>query len=422
MVRQLRRSLTLGFSSLVKHPLRSLLTMLGIVFGVGAVVAMLAIGEGASFESQERIKNLGSRNIIVRSVKPSEDEKKDRQGIASAVYGLTHADARRIESAVPGVEAVLPIRETRQDLWRGSRHLDGRLWGTVPEYLDVTGQRLSDGRFFNAVDMERRAPVCVIGSRVRERLFPYEDPVGSILKVGGDYYRVVGVLRAAGGGAGETGRVADNSTAVLIPFTTARERFGKTILKITSGSFEAETVELHQLFIRVRRVEEVASVSRVIRHVLDSYHPRPDVEMIVPLQLLEEIRRNARMFSLVLGMIAAISLLVGGIGIMNIMLATVTERTREIGIRRALGAKKRDIVVQFLSETVVLSVVGGLLGLGVGLAIPMGVTWLTGMKVIFKLWAMALAFCISVLVGLVFGIYPAWRAADMDPIQALRHE
>jgi putative ABC transport system permease protein len=193
-------------------------------------------------------------------------------------------------------------------------------------------------------------------------------------------------------------------------------------LKIKAGSFERETVELNLIFVKVGKIEDVIPVAEVIRGLLKKYHQKMDYEIIVPLKLLEEIQRNARMFSLVLGMIAAISLLVGGIGIMNIMLANVTERTREIGIRRALGAKKRDIIVQFMSETLVLSLGGGILGLGVGVALPLVIQWITGMKVIFALWALILAFSISAIAGLISGIYPAIRAANLDPIVALRHE
>ncbi len=419
----LKRNLKLGFKNLARHLTRSILTMLGIVFGVAAVVAMLAIGEGASYESQERIKSLGSQNIIIKSVQPPEETKArpPSHGIASAIYGLTYADAERMQATLPGIDVVMPIRETRQDIWNRDRKIDGLVRAAVPWYLQVTGQRLHGGRFISHVDMHARAAVCVIGSAVKRKLFPYENPLGRIIKIGKDYYRVVGVMQPILSGAGEAGLVTDNNAEVYIPFTTARARFGKTILKVSAGSFEAETVELHLIFVKVTDMERVLPLAEMIETLLARYHPRRDYEIIIPLKLLEEIRRSARMFSIVLGMIAAISLLVGGIGIMNIMLANVTERTREIGIRRALGAGKRDITIQFLSETVVLSVVGGVLGLGLGVTLPLLIALFTGLKVLFTAWSLLLSFGISAAVGLVFGIYPAWRAANLDPIQALRH-
>ena len=421
---RLKRTFKLGFKSLLRHLLRSILTMLGIVFGVGAVVAMLAVGEGASYESQERIKRLGSQNIIIRSVKPPEEEtgSSSGHGMQVAVYGLTYRDAERFQSTVPGSEIVIPVREIRNDIWREHRKINGRVLGTVPWYFKTVGQELRKGRFLNTVDMHNRDPVCVIGHGISEKLFPYEDPIDRKIKVGPDFYRVVGILQPSGGGTEETSIITDTNSAVLLPLTTARSRFGKTILERKAGSFEAETVELHMIIVKVDNISNVLPASEVIQNLLKRYHDKQDWEMIVPLQLLEEIRRSARMFSLVLGTIAAISLLVGGIGIMNIMLASVTERTREIGIRRALGAKKRDIIVQFLSETVVLSLFGGVLGLGVGIVLPLLIEFFTGMKVIFTLWSLILAFTISAMIGVVFGMYPARRAADMDPIEALRHE
>ncbi len=428
---RLKRILKLGGKSLLRHMLRSMLTMLGIVFGVGAVVAMLAVGEGASYESQERIKRLGSQNIIIRSVKPPEEQAGTtgtaRHGLQATAYGLTYADAERIRFTVPGVEVLVPVREVRRDIRHGKWKINGRVLGTVPWYLETLGQEVQKGRFLSSVDMRRRATVCVIGLEVSKKLFPYEDPIGKRVRIAGtmlsrDVYQVVGVLEPSTGGTAETSAITDTSSAVFIPITTARSRFGRTDVERSSDSIKAETVELHMIVVKVKDVNKVVWASEMIKRLLERYHDKQDYEMIVPQQLLEAIKRSARMFSLVLGMIAAISLLVGGIGIMNIMLASVTERTREIGIRRALGAKRRDIIVQFLTETVVLSLCGGVLGLGVGIALPLLIELFTGMKVIFTLWSLVLAFSISALVGLIFGIYPASRAANMDPIEALRHE
>jgi putative ABC transport system permease protein len=426
----LHKTLKLGVNSLLRHLLRSVLTMLGIVFGVGAVVAMLAVGEGASYESQQRIKRLGSDNIIIKSVKPPEDQQQSastsrRGGITANEYGLTYDDAEMIQAAIPSVKVVLPMRNIRQQISNGARSIDGQVIATVPWYLETTNQRIAKGRFIKSEDMHQSATVCVIGTDIVKRLFPFEDPIGKSVRMGGSYYNVIGVMQLESStkeAPGEAGLMTDINSAVIIPRTTAMSRFGKTIVDVKANSISAETVELHQITVKVNSVDDVLPVSGIIQRMLDKHHPKKDYEMIVPLELLHEIERSARMFTIVLGMIAALSLLVGGIGIMNIMLASVTERTREIGIRRALGAKRRDIVIQFLSETVLLSIIGGVLGLGVGFVIPVLIKTFTGMNVIFSGWSPPLAFSISAIVGLVFGIYPAYRAAHMDPIEALRHE
>jgi putative ABC transport system permease protein len=306
--------------------------------------------------------------------------------------------------------------------------MDGHVIATAPWYLSNTNsQHLKPGgRFISSVDMDERANVCVIGSDVVRKVFPAENPLGKALKVGSGYYIVVGMMQADTSTKQDSKSAGDVATdinsSVIIPLETAKERLGTMTGEQTAGSISFETVELHQIIVKVNDINQVLPVSQVVQGLIKKYHSKQDYEMVVPLELLKEIEKNARMFTLVLGMIAAISLLVGGIGIMNIMLASVTERTREIGIRRALGAKKRDIVVQFLSETVVLSLFGGVLGLGVGILIPVIIRSITGMHVIFTAWSLILSFSISAVVGLVFGIYPAYRAANMDPIEALRHE
>jgi len=425
----LHKTLKLGVNSLLRHLLRSVLTMLGIVFGVGAVVAMLAVGEGASYESQQRIKRLGSDNIIIKSVKPPDDQQSGTSGhgISAIEYGLTYDDAEIIQASIPSVKVVLPVRDIPKQIHHGARVIEnGRVIATVPWYLGTTNQRVQTGRFITSRDVHDNATVCVIGTDIVKQLFPCENPIGKSIKVSGCYYIVVGVMAletSTKQSSGEAAVITDVNSAVIIPLTTALSRFGKTIVDIKSSSFSAETVELHQITVKVDNVNDVVPVAGMVQAILKkNHHDRKDYQMIVPLELLHEIESNARMYTIVLAIIAALSLLVGGIGIMNITLASVTERTREIGIRRALGAKRRDIVIQFLSETVLLSIIGGVLGLGVGFVIPILIKTFTGMNVIFSGWSPPLAFSISAIVGLVFGIYPAYRAANMDPIEALRHE
>jgi len=430
----LRRSFWLGVRSLWQHRLRSLLTVLGIVFGVCSVIAMLAVGEGASSEAQEQIRRLGSNNIILRSVKPASEDRPSAGTSRVLSYGLTYADVNQIEATIPGVRVILPARIVRKEIWNGTRRIDAEILGTVPNYIDLHGLQLAGGRYIADTDMRSRANIAVLSAEAATELFPIDDPVGRAVRVDRDYYQVVGVLgqtahratASSGGffGGGDDSSALDAPTAmrIFIPLTSARSRFGEIIMRRSAGSFEAERVELHEATVQVDNQEEVEEIALIVSDILTKNHRRQDYEIIVPLELLRQAERTKQIFNIVLGAIAAISLIVGGIGIMNIMLASVTERTREIGIRRALGAKRRDIILQFLIETVILSGAGGVIGVILGVIIPFGIEYFAEMRTIVTPWAPGLAFSISALVGIVFGIYPAIRAADMDPVEALRHE
>ena len=425
---RLKRVVRLGVKSLWLHKLRSLLTVLGIVFGVCSVIAMLAIGEGASFEAQEQIKNLGSQNIILRSVKPPEEQKVSDKGSQSYVlqYGLTYSDIKRIKSTIPGVTVVVPGRIMREYVWNISRRMDCEIMGTVPWYPQMRNHHVARGRFFTDKEMDDKANVCVLGAGMVQSLFPLDSPLGKDVRVGGDYYEVIGVMEPIGKSVQQTDATQDNTKAaadrMFIPLETAKTRYGEILRKIRSGSFEQERVQLHEVTVKVNKLEQVVPVADAIKQVMERNHKKKDYDIEVPLEKLRQAERTKQIFNIVLGSIAAISLLVGGIGIMNIMLASVTERTREIGIRRALGAKRRDIIAQFLVETVMLSGAGGVMGVLLGVTIPWFVSHFAGMKTIIVLWSPMIAFTISGLVGVVFGIYPALRAARMDPVEALRHE
>ena len=426
---QLVSTIKLGIKSLLLHKLRSGLTMLGIIFGVCSVIAMLAIGEGASYEAQEAIKNLGSNNIIIRSLKPPEDNKEAGGTRGRELnYGLTYDDGARIYSTIPGVHRVLPMRIIRENVRFNENYLPCQVIGTTPIYPEIAGVSVVRGRFICDTDELHQQNVCAITTGLANRLFPYQDPLTQAVKVDGVYYRVVGLVQEQAttdqrSQAGEMeGEPLDNN--IYIPMSTSRSRIGELILKrVTSGfGVEAERVELHQITVQMKDTEAVEIADAQIKTLLNRFHDQNDYEIIVPLQLLRQAEQTKRIFNIVLGSIAAISLLVGGIGIMNIMLATVTERTREIGVRRALGAKKRDITTQFLVETVVLSIGGGLVGVLVGVATPFIVSNLTDMITIVTFWSVLLAFSISGAIGIAFGIYPASAAAKLDPIEALRHE
>ena len=419
----------LGLKSLKLHKLRAALTMLGIIFGVCSVIAMLAIGEGASYEAQEAIKKLGSNNILLRSLKPPDQARAQNTGGPRGMqlkYGLTYEDAGRLLSTVPGIVRVLPMRIIRENVRFQRNEVPCQVIGTLPFYPEVTGATLARGRFLSTMDDEHMENVCVITTGLARRLFPYQDPLSHAVRIDAFYYQVIGIVqeRSQPDQRSQSGKMEgqplDNN--VYIPLNTSRTRFGDILIRRSAGSFEAEEVQLHQVTVQMRDLHAVETADPQIKALLSRFHDQNDYEIIVPLQLLRQAEQTKRIFNIVLGSIAAISLLVGGIGIMNIMLATVTERTREIGIRRALGAKKADIMMQFLVETVVLAIGGGLIGVCIGIIAPVLVSHLTTMKTIVTLWSVLLAFGISGAIGIVFGLYPAKSAADLDPIEALRHE
>ena len=421
------RTVQLGIKSLLLRKMRSMLTMLGIIFGVCSVIAMLAIGEGASYEAQQAIKKLGSNNIIIRSIKPPEDTKASSGTRSFAVeYGLTYKDAGRIQSTLQGVKRVLPMRIIRENVRFNQNNVPCQIIGTHPIYPEIVGIDIVRGHFPSDTDETHMNNVCALTVGLAERLFPYQDPLVEEVRVGADYYRVVGLVREKGSEqrrpqAGGTAPGQPLDSNIYIPLSTAKSRFGETIFRRSAGSFEAERVQLHQIIVQLAEVDDVESAVPQMEAMLLKFHEKRDYEMIVPLQLLRQAEQTKRIFNVVLGSIAAISLLVGGIGIMNIMLATVTERTREIGIRRALGATKKDIITQFLVETMVLSVGGGLIGVVLGIVAPLVVSHLTGMKTIITPLSVVIAFGISGAVGIIFGLYPASRAAALSPIEALRH-
>jgi len=414
-----RRVLRLGILNIWRHRLRSLLTILGIVFGVCSVIAMLAIGEGASHEAQEQIRRLGSQNIIINSVQPPQSGTINADTSQMNEYGLTYKDAKRIKDTIPNVRVIVPSRTIRADVTYRTKRLDADAIGTVPIFAQISNMNVAAGRFFNEMEAADKKNVCVLSTSLAQRLFAFENPVGKTVKIRGNYFTVIGVVEEVS----SANKSEELSTLHLyIPITTAAAHFGDIIMTAGEGSFKVEKVELHQLIVKVGSIADVMGVAEIIREILGRFHKNADYEVIVPLELLNQAKRTKRIFSIVLGSIAAISLLVGGIGIMNIMLATVTERTREIGIRRALGARRRDIIAQFLTETVLLSGCGGTVGLILGILLPFLITRFAGIETIIRVWSLVCAFGISILIGLIFGIYPAYRAAIMNPISALRHE
>ncbi len=422
MLRGSFRTARLGVKSLLMHRLRSFLTVLGLLFGVASVIAMLAVGEGASFAALEQLKALGPTNLMVRSQRPPETaETISGSRWQTFAYGLTYEDATRIRTLIDDANRVVSVRETPHSLRKGYRWASSIVVGTEVPYLDLMSLELEEGRWLSPVDIDRSKNVAVLGHGLAETLFPIENPIGSTVQAGMTRFTVIGMLAGLGREASPGGVALDD--CMFVPVSTSRARFGDEIRKRSMGSEERTRVELHEIKLQMPTTDDVIPTSLLLEDMLEiGRRAKDDVKLIVPLELLRQREATAQIFNIVLGSIAVISLLVGGIGIMNVMLATVTERTREIGVRRALGARRSNIIAQFLVETSVLSACGGVLGVALGLLIPQIISHVSGNLTIVRVDHVLLAFGISTAVGVGFGVYPAWRAATMDPVEALRHE
>ena len=427
-----RRSFVLALRSLWLHKLRSFLSVLGIIIGTGAVITLMGFGEGSMHDALEDIKRQGATNVIVKSVKPSDDSTTQRRTM-TANYGLTYADYSQF-LILDSIVGSVPMRYFPQEIRSLARMVNGRVVGTTTAYQNVNRIELVSGRFLidsdevdEPGDGNEMRNVAVLGADIAEALFPFQNAVGKSIVLNKHQFVVVGVLKDRSpmttGGAAE-----DFNSDVYVPLSTCRGRWGEKIFIRQSGSRSGEQVELHQVTLTISDMKKVRDAGKVIVDQLERSHFKKDWSVTVPLDRLEEAERAKDRYMMLLFVIAAISLIVGGIGIMNIMLATVTERTREIGIRRALGAKRWDIMLQFLIEAMVQTTVGGSVGAIAGIALVFFAPWaartlfsanlpaqLNGLSIV-------LAMSFSVGVGVFFGLYPAIRASRLDPIEALRHD
>jgi putative ABC transport system permease protein len=401
-----------ALANLGAHKLRSALTMLGMIFGVGAVIAMLSIGGGAEKQALEMIDRMGLHNILVRDTDLDDTE---LQEVRKKSLGVSRRDARAILEGVPGVELAVPRLEveTYKILAPGGKTEAG-VFGVSHHQDRLAAMEIREGRFLDALDEKRHAQACVIGSGVRRDLFGYEPALGKLLKINEVWFEVVGVLADPGGGGSFQGvDIGTPATEIYIPVTTAIRKFDRNPLK----------APVDEIIVRLDGESSPGICAVAIRNLLDRVHGgQDDFELVVPEALLEQSRRTQRLFNIVMGCIAGISLLVGGIGIMNIMLATVLERTREIGIRRAVGARRGDIRTQFIIESFAISLLGGLAGVAMGVVIARVVAAYAGWPTVVTLFSIVLSCGVSLAVGLTSGIYPAVRAARLDPIEALRYE
>jgi putative ABC transport system permease protein len=383
--------------------------MLGMIFGVGAVIAMLSIGAGAEKKALEAIGRLGLRNVIVRAkdVKPEE-----RQELRKKSLGVSLRDAEAIVEAVPNVERVLPRVEVKPyRIMAPGAKTKGEVVGVSWRYRDIAEVGLAEGRFFDARDEDEHAQVAVIGEEIRRNLFGYGPAIGKQLKVNDVWLEVIGVLAADPAGA--TSESSSTVKEIWIPVSTAMRKFDRDPLD----------APVDELMVTVREGVSTRRTAQIIEPLLQRLHGgADDYEVVIPEALLEQSRQTQRIFNIVMGSIAGISLLVGGIGIMNIMLASVLERTREIGVRRAIGATRRDIRSQFVIESFAISFLGGVAGIIIGIVLARIVAAYAGWPTVITFWSLVLSTGVSITVGLVSGIYPAARAAELNPVEALRYE
>jgi len=416
--------LALAGRNLRGYPLRTLLTTLGIVFGVASVIVMLALGEGAQQEILAQIGKLGIRNVIVNTVKPPDSKEAANRTRWLSDFGLKFRDWEQIRSTVPTAVTVLPVHTKAERAWNGSVKVDVTMIGVTPPHFERASLRVARGRAVTEVDEAELATVCVVRAALLRRLGYYGEPLGYPLLLGEKVYRVVGLLEDEEftGHYRKALETQYGGEDVYVPYRTMLAREGTLSFKRSSGSFESTNVELNQILVEASTIEAVLPTARMVTAILQKFHEQQDWEVVVPLELLAQRQRTQNVFNIALVLIASISLLVGGIGIANIMLATVTERTREIGVRRALGAKRRHILLQFLTETVAIAAAGGVLGILLGVAGAWGLRVGTGWSTAVTAWSIAAAFLISCAVGILSGIFPARRAALMDPIEALRYQ
>lgn len=410
----IEENIRVSFNALIEHKLRTFLTMLGIIFGVAAVIAMLSIGEGAKKQALAKYKDLGVNNIIIRDKDLSDGQLQEAR--AKFSMGLSLADANSIREIVPGIEYVVPQSEKNTVAKYQDKSGKATLTGITPESAKILNYSPQSGSFINNDHYTHHLKVCVLGASIAKSLFLFEDPVGKSVKIDDQWFEVIGVMENKSLFTETVGELAsrDLNNDIYVPLSTFQKRFEKKNILQS---------ELKQITIKVKNSENLVDIAELARKVIDRHHfNNDDYAIVIPYELLKQEEKERRIYNILLASIAAISLLVGGIGIMNIMLASILERTREIGVRRAIGAKKKDILAQFLTEAVFISITGGLIGVFLGLSISFLISIFTDVSTSVTFYSVFIAFFVSVMVGIIFGYLPARNAARLNPIDSIRYE
>ncbi|HAM10182.1 MAG: hypothetical protein A2X05_04035 [Bacteroidetes bacterium GWE2_41_25] len=411
---QTKENIRVAIYGLRDHKFRSFLTMLGIIFGTASVITMISIGEGAKKQAMAKYQDLGVSNIIIRDKELTDTDLE--QARMKFSQGLSIDDIRAITEIVPGVQGIAPQSEARLEAMYGDKSSKVTVIGVTPELTNILNYRMDKGTFLDQDHYSRQLKVCVLGANIVNELFTIEDPLGRNIKLGDQWFEVVGVLQTKALFTETVGELAarDLNNDVYIPLSTFGKRIPKTNMLAS---------ELKQVTVRLGGSESLIESAAVIRSIITRRHfNNDDFSIIIPYELMEQEKRESRIYNLLLASIAAISLIVGGIGIMNIMLASVMERTQEIGIRRAIGGRRSDIMGQFVTEAMAMSVTGGLIGVFMGIILSLGIGLITEVKTYLTLYSIFIAFGFSVIVGITFGYLPARRAADLSPIESIRHD
>jgi putative ABC transport system permease protein len=403
---------------------RSTLTSLGIIFGVGSVISMLAISEGAKRESLAQIEAMGTDKILLFSKKPAFASSDDSTSSGMVQqYGLTEGDLKSLKN-FDNVRGITTARNARKKIFKGLTPIRTKIIGASMDFMIDTKSEILEGRWFTLVDIQNKTPSCVIGKNVKKNLFSIGKQVviGELIRTENFVFKIIGVIENKVGS--QVPELDSPNDMVIITQNTSDALFGKNSYTMrTSRQFDVEDIDYDLFIVKLADISFIDDTAKRIRNLIEKNHKkREDWGMIIPYDLLRQREKTQNIFTLIMSSIAGISLLVGGIGIMNIMLANVYERRKEIGTRMALGAKKKDILAQFLTETVLLTVSGGIIGVAIGVLLSKSVTYYADWKVVFTFWSLAISLLISSLVGLVFGTYPAWKASRQNPIEILRSE